>query len=432
MKAGWFAGSFSPSAMQMQGGEFAVKQYKKYHIECAYCHPKATVMYMLLSGSIQLNGVILTDKYDMATFAPAESVYFSALADSDVLLGVVGENSFTRCEGLSFEKMIDAYGCFSSYENRNTVTINDNELTFVVQGAIDKTITPICLQSIRAFFPGSIIILSTWRGSHVSGLDCDMLVESDDPGGIPWKLWDTRNSPVNTNRQLVSTINGLEHVKTKYAMKLRTDAVLTGKRIVSYLGAFPKRVDKMRLFEERVIVSDLYTRRYFTYRMDGQIFTVPHLFHISDWFFLGLTNDLREYFNGTRFVTEEETISAPLKNQHMREFCKYWWNWRYTTEQHYAIEAIERRYPGIKELYGDWTDWSKEAERLSDVFTGNNFIVLDLRHHGITLPRHELFLTNNSTGRSGVEGLFNQEVFERYYKAVICDGNDNFNSWSYI
>ncbi|TXJ44182.1 hypothetical protein EPJ70_08075 [Brachyspira aalborgi] len=58
--------------------------------------------------------------------------------------------------------------------------IDTKDISVVVQGAIDKGYTPLCLKSIRKYLPESEIILSTWEGSDVENLDYDVLVLNKD------------------------------------------------------------------------------------------------------------------------------------------------------------------------------------------------------------------------------------------------------------
>src|SRR4051812_21161444 len=90
-----------------------------------------------------------------------------------------------------------------------------------------------CLASIRRHLPKAEVVLSTWKGEPVDGLDCDQLVLNDDPGSIadavrqdcPWPDW--RVKPNNVPRQIVSTREGLRVCRGEYALKLRTDFVVT-------------------------------------------------------------------------------------------------------------------------------------------------------------------------------------------------------------
>ena len=59
--------------------------------------------------------------------------------------------------------------------------IDTKDISVVVQGAIDKGYTPLCLKSIIKYLPESEIILSTWEGSEVDNLDYDVLILSEDP-----------------------------------------------------------------------------------------------------------------------------------------------------------------------------------------------------------------------------------------------------------
>ena len=55
--------------------------------------------------------------------------------------------------------------------------IDTNDISVVVQGAIDQINTPKCLRSIRKRLPGAEIILSTWEGSPIDG-PCTMQILS--------------------------------------------------------------------------------------------------------------------------------------------------------------------------------------------------------------------------------------------------------------
>ena len=51
--------------------------------------------------------------------------------------------------------------------------IQNKDITIVVQGPVDPVNTPKCIASIRKYFKGSKIILSTWEGTDTYGLDFD-------------------------------------------------------------------------------------------------------------------------------------------------------------------------------------------------------------------------------------------------------------------
>ena len=60
--------------------------------------------------------------------------------------------------------------------------IDSKEISVIVQGAVDKKITPKTLKSVRKYLPNAEIILSTWEGTDISGLDYDIVLLSKDPG----------------------------------------------------------------------------------------------------------------------------------------------------------------------------------------------------------------------------------------------------------
>lgn len=168
------------------------------------------------------------------------------------------------------------------------------EISVVVQGAVagkptdppEKRLTDRCLRSVRRHLPDAEIILSTWRGSDVAGLTFDKLVFSDDPGATPL---DVRRTPNNINRQIVSTSAGLKIVERPFAVKLRTDFELLGDRFLSYFGKYSARAAEARIFRERVVTSTIFSIN------PRRFAAMP--FHPSDWFFFGLTEDLRNLWD---------------------------------------------------------------------------------------------------------------------------------------
>jgi len=172
--------------------------------------------------------------------------------------------------------------------------ISNDEISVVVQGAIagkptdppQKQFTVRCLNSVRRHLPGAEIVLSTWKGSDVSGLSFDKLVLSDDPGAI---ALDKRRTMNNINRQIVSTAGGLQVAEREYAVKLRTDFELLNADFLNYYGKFPARIDTGKVFQERVVASTVFSinpRRF-----------APMPFHPSDWFFFGRSEDLRNLWH---------------------------------------------------------------------------------------------------------------------------------------
>ncbi len=138
-----------------------------------------------------------------------------------------------------------------------------------------------CLKSIRRALPGAEIILSTWEREVVDGLDYDVLVQSPDPGGQP------RPDGLmhNINRQIVSTLNGLQQASKIYAVKMRTNSLLENPKFLEQYDKRPLNPQYPKLFRNWVVSTELYSRN--PAKTD-----CIRLFLPSDIFFFGLRRDL--------------------------------------------------------------------------------------------------------------------------------------------
>lgn len=197
--------------------------------------------------------------------------------------------------------------------------IDFKDITVVVQGPVqtfndrpqEPNITTKCLNSIREHLPGATIILSTWPGQDLSGLDYDELVISPDPGANCRNLkLDGTQQWYNNNRQIVSSLAGLKSVTTKYAVKLRSDNFLTSSDFVTLQQRYSKRCEQDCFLAERVVVSDVFTRKY----AKG----FPVAYHVSDFFYFGLTEDVLALWDFPLFKdfvsSPEELISTGFPN----------------------------------------------------------------------------------------------------------------------
>lgn len=180
------------------------------------------------------------------------------------------------------------------------ISIQDHEITFVIQGPIQASkersqlegVTAKNIRGIRQHFPASPIILSTWKGQDTSGLDVDQLLLLDDPGqntiynnGVAQKL--------NNNRQLFGCAQGLRQVTTKYAVKVRSDNIIAGRGFVELyqqLADIPRQPQQRQL-KQRVLTSSAF----FISSHYGR----PVYFHKSDLFDFGLTEDLQKIWPET-------------------------------------------------------------------------------------------------------------------------------------
>jgi len=290
--------------------------------------------------------------------------------------------------------------------------IDSKDISIVVQGAIEKENTLHCLKSVMEYLPGAEIILSTWKGSEIKGLPCDILIENDDPGAVIASP--KFNYLNNINRQLVSTVEGLKKCNKKFAMKIRSDNVLTSANFLDYFNKFPARCDKFKLFQSRAIVATLFSRKFFG---------IPTPFRISDWFMFGLAEDIKKfYFNITPII--EPAFSNYFADDRLLELKGYpspYHYHQYTTEQYYPLNCFQKFFPEIK--MKDLADFNEENITQSDICLANNFIFLEYKQHGIYTNKdkwNKWSLDEANSPDEHWDGFWRHYIFQKEYKKY-CD-----------
>ncbi|PMG05815.1 WavE lipopolysaccharide synthesis [Vibrio breoganii] len=251
------------------------------------------------------------------------------------------------------------------------------DISVVVQGPVqalsdrnqDEGITQVCLKSVRKYLPGATIILSTWHGQNLEGLDYDELVLCEDPGQNI-RQYNLKGEPhyFNNNRQIVSTIEGLKKVKTKYAVKLRSDNYLKSNDFVEYQKRFRKYSEDYRFLKERVVVSDIFTRKI----AKG----LPVAFHISDFFYFGLTSDLILLWDlplEKNFIATPEEPIDPSSPYHLVD-CTQMFVLKFLQSLEFDIN--------LKHLH----DRSEGKIKISEKFIANNLVILGDSELKLGLP----------------------------------------------
>lgn len=216
------------------------------------------------------------------------------------------------------------------------------ELTFVVCGKVltqGKLQTKDCLASIREFFPASKIILSTWLGEpteELAGL-YDEIVLSDGTLCRPqYSSLLNRPRPNTGNLQQVMAHAGLSRVKTQWAVKTRTDFILTGDDFLTFYQRWEPelnvRLPEYCIFRRRVLAPWLFTK-------NPEYTSVAY--QLSDFFQLGLTEDLLMLWDGHQESDEELNYftlhpDGPFDNPE-----KY--NHLYNVEQSFFLHVVRSR-----------------------------------------------------------------------------------------
>jgi glycosyltransferase involved in cell wall biosynthesis len=238
-----------------------------------------------------------------------------------------------------------------------------NEVSFVIQGPIERdgaARTARACAAIRAHFPGAEIVVSSWRGARTDGLDCDEVVLSEDPGPVAAARFNT-----NVNRQIVSTVAGLRAASRPLAVKLRSDVVFHDATLLHHWGRWEERGDALRLFERRVLVPTVFTRR------PGYLAPLP--LHPSDWSCMGTRADLERLFDVA--LQADLAPSGPPAPGIAVLWSADLSGLAATPEQYLWTSALRRVAPHLR-LENVW-DLTRETFEATEVSFANNLAILD-------------------------------------------------------
>ena len=81
MTKGWFVGNFSPSVIQTESVEVAVKEYPANFFEEWHLHKIATEVTVIVSGEVEMNGERYR-KGDIIVIHPGEGTDFRSVTES--------------------------------------------------------------------------------------------------------------------------------------------------------------------------------------------------------------------------------------------------------------------------------------------------------------------------------------------------------------
>lgn len=277
-----------------------------------------------------------------------------------------------------------------------------SDISVVVQGAIDPKQTPICLKSIRKHLPGATIIISTWDGTDSTSINglYDEVVFNKDPGASTYS-GEKGSKLNNVNRQIVSTFGGVKNVKTKYTLKFRADFFLTGNDFLNFFNKYNNFSKELRMVKKRMLVCSLYTR-------NPNMRSTPFPFHVSDFVFFGLTEDLYNVFNIPLMSTNEAewfiNKEKPRLNNNLFNFQH-----RYFPEQHIWLNFL--KYKDL-DFFADISNNNIKASILSFV---NNIVILSPKQLNVASNKPRLFKDRAST-------CFNYYDWLLLYKKY-CDKN---------
>lgn len=283
-------------------------------------------------------------------------------------------------------------------------SLDPREIDVVIQGAIAGNpgdparlqLTARCLESLRAHLPGARLILSTWEGSDVTGLDFDELVLSKDPGGLVGVGKSGREMIFNLNRQLVSTQAGLAAAERPYAFKFRTDITLENANFLTYWERHPKRCDDWKVLQERVLISAYFTTN--PCRFGRQAF------NLSDWATFGRQEDVQRVWSAPPFADEDMRFYQRHPELDNPEYPA---PYRYTAEQHIWLHLLRSHAPVPCEHQWDFGPHNAPIHHLA---LANNAVVLEPKRFGLRFHKYGFGLLNKLGMYSYAEwaGLYQQ------------------------
>ena len=293
------------------------------------------------------------------------------------------------------------------------ILINNKDITVVLQGSTlgefnGKRCIEYSIASIKKMLPDCKIILSTWENETIPDKLLklvDIAIFNKDPG------FKTRNGksdgkPNNVNRQIVSTINGLREVKTKYALKMRTDFVIENLGFIKNFDKYQKFDKNFQIFEKRVMCVMPGTRKPKAIR-----FNLP--FHIADHTTFGLTSDLIKLYD-IDLVTDDEFEWFLNHTEFMPDtFARN----KYNAEQSIWINCLKRNGIDVKCEYS--THVNDEIIEQSEKYMVNNFYPLPFKKYGLKALKKQFWSKNAILGYCD---FYTNYEWKKLYKKY-CDKN---------
>ena len=371
--------------------------------------------YIVLDGVLWVNG----NEYSAGTilsYAPMERRNFFVIKDVTCISikdPVLSTNDELKEGQLSLDTFTAPYKQSVVNNGQRYSDIDYRDISVVIQGAIDSKYTPMSIESIRKYLPGSTIIISTWPSESADSLDYDRIIINNDPGAPYFVKPNGLRHYDNRNRLLVSTQGGIEAVTTKYTLKMRSDCILFGDGIVRNYGKYPLKTNEYSIFKNKLVVGEqcnimkLYFETCFR----------PYVFHVSDWFCFGLTEDVKAFFEGTELESTEQMTKWKYKNEFVvpsDDIMGQNFSPRYNSEQYYFLAALRRKY---LISYEDASDYTDEIEQISNKAIIDNFEVLDIKEHQIINSKKQNKQAWNLEDSVDSE-FFTNKKYEQLYKTL--------------
>lgn len=252
------------------------------------------------------------------------------------------------------------------------MTLIDPSLVSVVVQGPRTPVTEQTLSGIRLHLPGARIVMSTWDGTDIDGLDIDDLVVCPDPGAMDCAAMPgLPGPPINANRMIRSTFAGLGAVDRPFVVKVRTDAIVEHAGVLTWIAALPPAVGEWAIFSHVVGVSSVFTR--------NPLKTPLGSYHPADTVQFGQTSDLLQLWD-VPMMPDSDANFFPDPS------ARPTWSGtsqRYYPEQWVFLCALRRHHTVDFEHNGAFTAATISA---SNRALAQNFLVAEPWQMGIRVP----------------------------------------------
>ena len=285
-----------------------------------------------------------------------------------------------------------------------------SQLTIVIQGRIGAYTYKSLVSILKNFKDLNKIIVSTWNcdseyASYLRTLSPNKIqvISSMDPGA---ELM--RKTPLelnNTNRILVSSINGLDRVETKYAIVCRSDLVFNSSEILNLYSKYNNYSNKLLVLSHTTIDVE-------------RDFCLP--FHCCDWLHLGETSSLRQYFDIELMPLDEiswyDRHEKPENRIDPGNLSKF------MAEDYITSNGLRNLGYVIQHDY--YCHSSKEILQQWHSILGDKFIVVGCRQAGILNLKYPIssFIGNSKSltfAKWKRYAGYNVNCFERLYDSLV-------------
>lgn len=271
--------------------------------------------------------------------------------------------------------------------------IKTEEISVVISGPVygsvndteDKRWTFLACKSVRKMLPKAELILSTWEGTNCENIDYDQLVLSKDPGP----------NIDNVNRQILSRREGIKRAARKYVLAFRSESYIANTNFLNYFGKYSLHGGQCRFLKERVVIPA------------ATPFRSGELFHMGDWYYFGLKEDLYELWDLPLCK-----LSAANK-----EKGKIFYN-----AHRYLITSFIRKHMPLK--FDVARDINCRNRELYGRIMAENFVIVELKEFGLVsykYPKSFHKCLSNQLWHYWASFTFNdwKKLYNKY-----CNGNE--------